>query len=221
MEGFVLPAVFRVPSMAPGPTPRRLTPEPADAAGALRVGVPSDSPFTHLLLFEAPLALGQGRLVRVPNRPDLLPTGHLALVFDNGASLAPQVVPRAGLETGAFAESCLVEFSTPPDGPVRVWAATVSGDGMASELGGPWRIERPFASPAPPQLVLTVTADKVVLDWDWAAVAPVPVVVERADPGGGWDAGFAAISLWQARLRGCAPAARDALSAAGRVGLQQ
>ena len=139
-----------------------------------------------MLLFEAPLALGQGRLVRVPNRPDLLPAGHLALVFDDGASLAPQVVPRAGLEAGASAESRLVELSTPPDGPVRVWAATVSGDGMASELGGPWRIERPFASPAPPQLVLTVSADKVVLDWDWAAAAPVPVVVERADPGGGW-----------------------------------
>ena len=139
-----------------------------------------------MLLFEAPLALGQGRLVRVPNRPDLLPAGHLALVFDDGASLAPQVVPRAGLEAGASAESRLVELSTPPDGPVRVWAATVSGDGMASELGGPWRIERPFAPPAPPQLALTVTADKVVLDWDWAAAAPVPVVVERADPGGGW-----------------------------------
>ena len=120
VEGFVLPAVVRVPSMAPGPTPRRLAPEPADAAGALRIGVPSNSLFTHLLLFEAPLALGGVAFVRVPNRPDLLPTGHLALVFDDGASLAPQVVPRAGLEADASAESRLVELSTPPDGRVGV-----------------------------------------------------------------------------------------------------
>ncbi|HEY0648070.1 hypothetical protein [Phenylobacterium sp.] len=186
-EGFVIPAVVRVPSLAPGPTPRRLPLEPSDPSGGVRIGVPRDSPFTHLLLFEAPLARGPGRLVRVPNRPDLLPAGHLALVFDDdGATLSPEVAPRSELESGPSAESHLVELSMPPDGPVRLWAATVSADGMPSPLAGPWRIERPFAPPALPALAITLAADRVTLDWDWGGASPLPVTVERADSGDAW-----------------------------------
>jgi hypothetical protein len=184
-EGFVVPAVVRVPSTAPAPKPAKQPRRNSDPSASMRVAVPKDGDFTHLLLFQAPASLAGGKLIKVPNRPDLHPAGHLALLMEDGSLVTPETLSRSDLKEDAATSTTLVEQALADKGPVRIWAASVTGDGMPSPLAGPWRLNLPYAQPELPELSATTAGDTVRLDWSWGAIEPVPVVVEELQ-GGAW-----------------------------------
>jgi len=185
-EGFVVPAVVRVPSTAGGPVPFKQPRRATDPIVSLRISVPQDGDFTHVLLFQAPLSRSGGQLVRVPNRPDLHPTGHLALLMGDGSLLSAEAVQRSELDSDPPLSSVLMEPTPADQGPVRIWAASVNRDGMPSALAGPWSLNLPYPAPPIPELSAVASADKVQLSWSWGTDTPLPVVVERSLASGPW-----------------------------------
>ena len=144
-DGFVPPAVVRVPSMAPGPRPVKESPRATDPAVGLRFRVAAAEDLSHVLIFRAPAsAPANGSLLRVPNRPDLHPSGHLRLVLDDGQVLVPAALAATELDEDDRGLTGFAVASDPPTGPERIWAVSTTHDGLPSALGGPWRMSAPY-----------------------------------------------------------------------------
>ena len=179
VEGAIPSVVVRVPSLSPGPAPVKEPPDPTDPPLTIRVRIPTTSGVTHLLVFRNVATTASAQLVRVPNRPDLLPSGHLRLALEDGTTLEPEAIALSTLEQDArgwlahIGPQALV-------GSVRIWALVLSNDGMPSPLAGPWRLNAPSVPAAMPQLSVTASTDAVHLAWSWPTAAVVPVVVEQS-----------------------------------------
>jgi hypothetical protein len=139
-------AVVRVPSLLAGPAPMRLPREAADPPNLLRVSVPDDTSVTHLLVFHAPSEgvgpVVSGVVTRVPNRPDLLPTGFW-LAGPDGMLLTPTATdltdPSVAIESdGSRRVRLTVPVAT--GARTRVWLASLTRDGIPSPLAGPWTV---------------------------------------------------------------------------------
>lgn len=225
-------AIVRVPSMAAGAAPVRLASEPGDPAALLRVRVPRDPALTHLLLFHAP-AVGVGPVevsgvMRVPNRPDLLPEQGLWLRAPGGAMLRPAATALNGPGVLVEPDGDRALTLTVPGGPgarTRVWLATLSRDGVPSALAGPYTILLP--PPDLPQPVLSIAGAS--FSWTWPTGAELPasllLSLERSAAGQPWerispllDAATTAIVLdqppgtWRFRVRVAGPDGRAAQS---------
>ena len=109
--------------------------------------VPADPTLGHLLVFHAP-SVGIGpvdvlEVIRVPNRPDLLPDGGFWLRAPDGDLLAP-TADRARRSGGGRRPRRHPRVTlTVPGGPgerTRVWLATLTHDGIPSPLAGPYTI---------------------------------------------------------------------------------
>jgi hypothetical protein len=142
--------VVRVPSLRKGAPPVKLSSLPEDPPGALRVQVASDAEITHLLVFSAQItkigAVASSEIMRVPNRPDLLPTGGLFLRTPEGALLTPTAIALAA----PAAESPRIVFVPVPGNPddrIRLWLATLTADGIPSVIAGPYSYVHPGAVP--------------------------------------------------------------------------
>jgi hypothetical protein len=142
--------VVRVPSLQQGAPPLRLPSAPDDPPATLRVRVAPDAALTHLVVFSAPItAIGPvatGEILRVPNRPDLLPAGGLFLRSPDGALLVPTVIalddpPADGART------VLVPVPGDPGDRTRLWLATLTADGIPSPVAGPYSFVHPVAVP--------------------------------------------------------------------------
>jgi hypothetical protein len=119
----------------------KLPRQPADPPELLRVRIPDDPTLAHLLVFSAP-SVGVGpvevtEVIRVPNRPDLLPEGGLWLRAPDGALLTPAATALNGSEEVA------VTVSSAPGDRTRVWLATLTADGVPSPLAGPYTLVIP------------------------------------------------------------------------------
>lgn len=186
-DGFVLPAVVRVPSMAPGPRPVKDSPRPTDPVPGLRFRVSAAEDLSHVLVFRAPAsAPANGSLLRVPNRPDLHPAGHLRLLLGDGQILVPAALPATELEEGDGGLTGLAVASDPPIGPERIWVVSTTRDGLPSDLGGPWRLSAPYPALAMADLAVSALPDIVRLSWMWPTSATRFVVVESSDDAGPW-----------------------------------
>ena len=140
-------AVVRVPSLLAGPMPLRLPREDADAPDLLRVAVPADPATTHLLVFHAPsVGVGpvtSGELIRVPNRPDLLPAGGCWLPAPDGVLLTPTATDLAGplvVVTADGTRQVAVDVPGGPGARTRVWLASLTRDGIPSPVAGPYTV---------------------------------------------------------------------------------
>ena len=76
-------------------------------------------------------------MVRVPNRPDLLPDGGLYLRAPDGALLAPTA---GAVQPG---EDITVTVPGAPGDRTRIWLATLTIDGIPSAVAGPYTILLP------------------------------------------------------------------------------
>ncbi len=186
-QGFVAPLVVRVPSLAPGPLPAKVARLPGDPPASLRLRLQGTGDLAHLAVFESAAANAAGAsLVRVPDRPDLHPAGHVGLRLADGTLVRPRVITRAALENVGDAFEVLVAVEGDEGGPVCLWAVTLTSDAMPSPLAGPWRIERPYRPWHPPALALALDGDIVRLSWAWGSIAPFAVVVEQSPDGVAW-----------------------------------
>jgi hypothetical protein len=186
-EGFVPPAIVRVPSMAPGPKPAKEAPRSGDPALALRFRVTAAADLSHVLVFRASASASEGgALVRVPDRPDLHPSDHLRLVLADGQVLVPQALAASELEENDQGLTGLVLPSDPSIGPERIWVVSTTRDGMPSALAGPWRINVPYPGLAMADLAASALPDAVRLNWTWPTSASRPVVVETSEGGERW-----------------------------------
>jgi hypothetical protein len=143
--------VVRVPSLRQGKPPLKLPSSPEDPPATMRVQVASDAELTHLVVFMAPItgsgAVTTGEIMRVPNRPDLLPAGGMFLRSPEGALLSPTAIalddpPADGERT------VLVSVPGDPGDRVRVWLATLTSDGIPSIVAGPYSFVHPVAVPS-------------------------------------------------------------------------
>ena len=140
-------AVVRVPSRLAGPTPVREPRHGGDAPGLVRVAVAADPTLTHVLLFHAP-SIGVGpvaraEVIRVPNRPDLLPTGGLWLAAPDGVLLTPTATDLGDPAVVTDADGtrhAQIEVPVADSGRTRLWLATVTADGIPSPVAGPYTL---------------------------------------------------------------------------------
>lgn len=170
--GATAAVVVRVPSLAPPPPPTRLPPEAGDHPSLLRFRVSADGGLTHLLVFTAPStgvgAVAAAELLRVPNRADLHPTGHLWLRSHDGVLLSPAATALDDPSVAVGADGTrTVPVSVPgdPGERTRVWLTTLNRDGVPSEVTGPYTVQLP--PPPLPVPTLTFTGDQAA--WTWAA----------------------------------------------------
>jgi len=140
-------AVVRVPSRLAGATPVRQSRQDGDDAGLLRVEVPGDPSLTHVLVFHTPStgvgAVATPEVIRVPNRPDLLPVGGLWLAAPDGVLLTPTAADLgdSSVVTGSDGTRRLeVTVPVDADGRTRVWLASLTVDGIPSPVAGPYTV---------------------------------------------------------------------------------
>lgn len=131
--GAILHCVVRVPSNAPAALPRRSSLASTGGSVQLGVHVPDDWDTTRLLVFHRLVPFGQkaearADLLRVPNRTDVLPRLRTA-----AGVLAPEV---HDLPAGNGAVT--VTMTPSGNGWVQCWIATLTRDGVPSELVGPF-----------------------------------------------------------------------------------
>lgn len=140
----VLGLVVRVPSLKPGPVPDL----------RMRSGVPNTFVFevrpsedaTHIVVFFAEQEgslLDKPSLTRLRNRRDLFPDGLLHLRTAEG-NYAQQVVKSLTdadvVVDGKGARRVMIEINDTGDITCRVWACTLTADGIPSALGGGWTV---------------------------------------------------------------------------------
>ena len=135
--------VVRVPVLLPAAPPTRRGAAAGDPPEQLRIGVPDDPSVSHLLVFAAPSQgtgpVGDSTLIRVPNRPDLLPEGGLFLRTPDGTLLSP----TATAVTPGEEQTVTVPEVPESPGRTRIWLATLTVDGIPSALAGPYTIFLP------------------------------------------------------------------------------
>jgi hypothetical protein len=190
LDGAVPNAVVRVPSPTPGPRPIPDPKRATDPSASLRFRIPDSRQLTHLLIFRTVSADDSSpgaQILRVPNRADLRPAGHIRLRLDDNSVLAPLVIALSTLAHTTQGWSALVEPEQPQTGPVRVWLSTLTADGFPSDPNGPWRIPFSVPPPAAPALTASVTATSILFQWTWPSLAKTQAVLERSADGTTWQ----------------------------------
>ena len=142
--------IVRVPSLKPGPGPERILPFIGADPGEMRFRTPAELDLTHLLCFYEQINPDQseafnngGGLVRIANRPDLYPDRVVRLRSPEGAFatsiLRPLDEPEQGqgLNDGIITD---IKIEEQAGTRWRVWACSLTRDGVPSELAGPWQI---------------------------------------------------------------------------------
>ena len=225
--------VVRVPSMAPGAAPEKAPQESSDAPGTLRLRIAPEPELTHLLAFSQVVTsdggpVGEAEVLRVPNRPDLYPNNGIRLRAPDGTLLTPQVKALSDADVTMDADGfrrVTLSFSADPGERVRVWACTLTRDGIPSLPGGPWSLAMPVPPLPTPTLAVTGAAPNLVFTWSWPPGPTYNVALERSSDGTSWErvspllaetvtthAYSQPAGSWQYRLRVMSPDRRTAYS---------
>jgi hypothetical protein len=194
--GAMAAVVVRVPSLTAGAPPTKAPRETGDAPETLRVQVGPDPSVSHLLTFNQVVSNGneppgEATVLRVPNRPDLYPNDGIRLRTVDGTLLAPTVKPLSDADVVVDADGFRhinLNFSAGPGERVRVWACTLTRDGVPSVLGGPWGLAMPPAPLPVPTLTATTVGPDVVFAWAWSSAdnQQLEVALERSLDGASW-----------------------------------
>jgi hypothetical protein len=141
----VLGLVVRVPSLKPGPVPElRRRAEGATNTFAFEVRPSEDA--THVVVFFAEQegsALNTPSLTRIRNRRDLFPDGllHLRTTGGNYAQQVVKSLTNADVVADANGNRrVMIEINHADHTTLRVWACTLTADGIPSALGGAWTL---------------------------------------------------------------------------------
>ena len=190
--------VVRVPSLAPGAVPERDTFAAGDPPGRLRLRVVPDGALTHLLTFSQETESGgngsgpveDAYILRTPNRSDLYPEHGLWLRAPDGALLAPQVkaLDEADVTLGADdLRRVALDFAAAPGRRVRVWACSLTRDGIPSLPAGPWTLAMPLPPLPEPVLEGVITSPGTInFSWSWPSSSGFEVALERSSDGSTW-----------------------------------
>jgi hypothetical protein len=190
--------VVRVPSMAPGTAPERLVSVPGDPPGRLRLRLPADAELTHLLTFSQETAVGvngggpveDASILRTPNRPDLYPLNGLWLRAPDGSLLRPEVKALSDPDVTTDAEAMrrvTLDLPGDPGQRLRVWACTLTRDGIPSLPAGPWTLAMPLGLLPQPVLTGALSAPgRISFNWTWPAGPTFEAAVERSPDGVNW-----------------------------------
>jgi hypothetical protein len=145
----MLEMVVRVPSLKPGPVPEFIPREKNTPPGLIQLRIAPDENITHVVVFYAEASSGtagppsSGSLLRIANRPDLYPdkllrfrtpAGDFARQFINDLSGSDVTEDEHGAKTVSF------ELEEAPGSSWRIWACTLTGDGIPCSPAGPWRL---------------------------------------------------------------------------------
>jgi hypothetical protein len=152
----MLKVVVRIPSLKPGPIPERIPLHGNAQPGTIRLRIAPDEAVMYLVIFYAPAVSATkgpaagGSLLRIANRPDLYPDKILRFRSPQG-DFAQQFVKdlnEPDIETDENGVKT-VEFTLEEDegSEWRLWACTLTHDGIACEPAGPWRIPIPVMQP--------------------------------------------------------------------------
>jgi hypothetical protein len=152
----MLKMIVRVPSTKPGAVPTLIPFNKNNPPGIIKVKVEADVDSTHVVLFYAPPGTSTrgpvtpGSLLRIANRPDLYPERILRFRTSEG-DYAHQIIKNlndADIETDDN-DVKTVTFTLEEDpGTVwRVWACTLTKDGIPSDAAGPLSIPLPVLQP--------------------------------------------------------------------------
>lgn len=231
--GALAKVIVRVPSMAPGAAPERAPSEGDEAPGTLRLRIAPEPELTHVLVFSQVASPGSGPvgeadLLRVPNAVDLYPNRGIRFRAPDGTLLVPQVKALTDadftLDDEGFRRVSL-SFSAGAGERVRIWACTLTRDGIASLLGGPWSLAMPVAPLPAPSLTVSGTLPNLSFAWSWPAGPTYNVALELSSDGAKWQrvspplaetvttfAYTQSTGIWQYRLRVMSPDGRSAFS---------
>jgi hypothetical protein len=182
--GAMAKVVVRVPSLAPGAAPEKASAAAGDPSGTLRLRVIHDPEVTHLLSFSqgASRALGppeEAQVLRIPNSETLYSSGAgILLRAPDGSILTP--TSKALTDADVTADPSAPEtfrcvklgISGAAGARVRVWACTLTLDGVPSVPAGPWAVELPAAALPSPTLIATQTAGQIQFSWTWPSSPP-------------------------------------------------
>jgi hypothetical protein len=193
--GAVAKVIVRVPSLTPGSIPEKLPTNSSDPPGALTLKIAADPELTHVLTFSQmvqtqSVPVNEAELLRVPNRPDLYSKGHgIRIRAPNGALLIPQLKkltdPDITLDQGFNKVS--LKFTAGSGERVRVWACSLTRDGIPSALGGPWSFAMPLPSLPTPTLSFSSSGTKLTFKWSWPPGSTYTVALERSADGIKWE----------------------------------
>ena len=166
--------VVRVPSLQSGAQARLAPPEDNDPETRLRLRVPDDLRFTHLLVFEYQSNPGRQapvELLRLGNRPELGPEHTIRLRHQDSTVIEPVVHPLDQATKDDQGWVIAIDVSGPAGEAVNVWASTLTVDGIPSAPAGPWKVFIPKAALQVPALAVTAANGK--LDFNWTLPDPL------------------------------------------------
>lgn len=150
----MLKMAVRVPSLKPGPVPELIPRKKNTPPGLIQLRIAPDKNITHVVVFYAEAGNGaagpppRGSLLRIANRPDLYPdkllrfrtpAGDFAQQFIKDLSESDVTEDEHGAKTVSF------ELDEDPGSSWRIWACTLTSDGIPCESAGPWRLLVPAA----------------------------------------------------------------------------
>lgn len=194
--GAVAKVIVRVPSLASGAAPERVQPESSDVPGTLRLRIAPELELTHVLSFSQVVTKGSGpvgeaKLLRVPNRPDLYAKGKgILLQLPEGVLLKPQVKSLCDIDIILDNEGfrrMILKFSDGPGKRVRVWVCTLTRDGIPSLLGGPWSLVMPLKPLPKPKLAVSGILPNLLFTWSWPIGPTYNVALERSSDDTNWE----------------------------------
>jgi hypothetical protein len=145
----MLKLVLRVPSLKPGPVPELVPREKSTPPGLIQLRIVPDENTTHVVIFYAEASsrtagpLSRGSLLRIANHPDLYPDKLLRFRTPEG-EFAHQLIKdlmdndvtedENGIKTVSF------QLEENPGSSWRIWACTLTRDGIPCEPAGAWRM---------------------------------------------------------------------------------
>lgn len=152
----MLKMIVRIPDTKPGAVPELIPFNKNNPPGIFLVKVVADVDITHVVLFYATPGTSArgpavpGSLLRIANRPDLYPDRILRFRTPEG-DFARQIIQGltdADIETDDNDVKTLTfTIEEDPGTTWRVWACTLTHDGIPSEVAGPLRMPIPTLQP--------------------------------------------------------------------------
>jgi hypothetical protein len=144
----MLEMVVRVPSIKPGPVPELSPRKKNTPLGLIQFRIAPDENITHVVFFYAEstdTAAGpapRGSLLRIANRPDLYPDKLLRFRTPAG-DFAQQFIKDLGESDVIDEDGVKIVSFKPEEDPGsswRIWACTLTRDGIPCEPAGPWSL---------------------------------------------------------------------------------
>jgi hypothetical protein len=181
----IAPQVVRTASLR-SPAPPQLTAEHAGDHLLAQVRIRDTVDAAWVLLFVSDQD-GDGagaQLLRLPNARDRLPDDGLRLRLRDGTVLAPTTSLNAqGGDEDPPDRLLSTDLTLGADRRLRLWAVTVTRDGIPSRLAGPLAATTPPAPLSAPALTVTRSSGGDAVQWP-AVAAPALLAVERSLDGG-------------------------------------